>query len=92
MISPIVVCFRFPNENQITGDIWIVQATIIDYFSGEIRNFIFHIDADSWNVNSADTIHPDTIRYAKSLQNTLFSIHKYTAQEPKLLQEKIKME
>ena len=78
------------DENNITSDIWIVQATIIDYSSGEIRNSIFHIDADSWNVNSADTIHPDTIRYAKSIQNTLFSIQKYTTQELKLLQEGIK--
>jgi len=78
------------DENNIISDIWIVQATIIDYFTGEIRNSIFHIDADSWNVRSADTIHPDTIRYAKSIQNTLFSIQKYTAQEPKLLQEGIK--
>ena len=78
------------DENQINSDIWIVQATIVDYFSGEIRNSIFHIDADSWNVRSADTIHPDTARYADSIQNTLFSLHKYTAQESKLLQEEIK--
>ena len=41
-------------------------------------------------MRSADTIHPDTTRYADSIQKTLFSLHKYTAQESKLLQEGIK--
>ena len=78
------------DENQINGNTWIVEAGIIDYFSGDIRKSIFHIDANSWNVKSADTIHPDTARFADSLENTLFSIYKYTAQESKLLQEGVK--
>ena len=78
------------DENQINDDVWIVEASIIDYYSGEIRKSIFHVDAESWNVKSADTIHPDTVRFADSLENTLFSIYKYTAQESKLLQEGIK--
>ena len=76
------------DENQISGNIWIVQAAIRDDLD-ETRHSIFHVDSDSFNVRSADTIHPDTIRYAKSLQNTIFSIHKYTAQESKLLQDGI---
>ena len=78
------------DENQINGNTWIVEASIIDYFSNNIRKSIFHIDANSWNVKSAYTIHPDTVRFADSLENTLFSIYKYTAQESRLLQEGIK--
>jgi len=74
------------DENQIDGNIWIVQATISDDFSNEVRNSVFHVDAESFEVRSADTIHPDTIRYADSLQDTIFSIHKYTATQSKLLQ------
>jgi len=85
------------DENQISGDTWIVDVAIIDYSSGEIRKSIFHIDADSWNVKSADIINNpnyhsylDTVRLSDSIENTLFSILKYTAQESKLLQEGIK--
>ena len=35
------------DENDIDSDIWIVQASIIDHFSGDIRNSIFHLDTDS---------------------------------------------
>ena len=79
------------DENDISGNIWVVQASISDVFGTEnsIRHSIFHIDSDSFEVTSADTIHPDTIRYADSLENTIFSIFKYTASEPKLLQKNI---
>jgi len=77
------------DQNQIRSHIWIVQAQIIDDFSGNTRNSVFHVDAESFEVRSADTIHPDSIRYAKSIQNTIFSIYKYTAIEPKLLQSGI---
>ncbi|MDH3360990.1 MAG: hypothetical protein OEL56_02285 [Nitrosopumilus sp.] len=87
------------DENQISGDTWIVDVAIIDYSSGEIRKSIFHIDANSWNIKSSDIIHNDnhnhryhldTVRLSDSIENTLFSILKYTAQESKLLQEGIK--
>jgi len=74
------------DENQISGNVWIVQAAISDDFSDDTRNSIFHVDAESFEVRSADTIHPDTIRYTDSLQNTIFSIYKYTAIQSKLLQ------
>lgn len=74
------------EQNQIRSNIWIVQAQITDDFSGNTRNSVFHVDSESFEVRSADTIHPDSIRYAKSIQNTIFSIYKYTAIEPKLLQ------
>ena len=75
------------DENQINHDLWVVQATISDVLGMDtIRRSVFHIDSDSFVVNSADTIHPDTIRYADSLEDTIFSIFKYTASEPKLLQ------
>ena len=50
------------------------------------ENSVFHINAESFEVRSADTIHPDTIRYADSIEDTIFSIHKYTAIQSKLLQ------
>ena len=79
------------DENQINHDLWVVQATISDVLGMDtIRRSVFHIDSDSFVVNSADTIHPDTIRYADSLEDTIFSIFKYTASEPKLLQSGIK--
>ena len=80
------------DENQINSNIWVVQASISDVFGTEnsIRHSVFHIDSDSFEVRSADTIHPDTIRYTQSLENTIFSIFKYTASEPKLLQKNIK--
>ena len=74
------------DQNQIDGLVWVVQAQITDDFTGDIRHSLFHVDSESFEVRSADTIHPDTIRYAKSIQNTLFSLHKYTASESKLLQ------
>ena len=74
------------DENQISGDIWIVQAAITDDFTGDMRNSVFHVNAESFEVRSADTIHPDTIRYADSIEDTIFSIHKYTAIQSKLLQ------
>jgi len=51
---------------------------------------VFHVDSQNYEVRSADTIHPDIIRYTQSLENTLFSIVKYTASEPKFLQQGIK--
>ena len=78
------------DENQINSNIWIVQVSISDVLDNSIRHSVFHIDSNNFEVNSADTIHPDTIRYTQSLENTLFSIFKYTATEPKLLQKNIK--
>ena len=74
------------DQNQIHGLIWVIQAQITDNFTGDTRHSVFHVDSESFEVRSADTIQPDTIRYAKSIQNTLFSLHKYTASESKLLQ------
>ena len=74
------------DQNQIDGLIWVIQAQITDDFTGDTRHSVFHVDSESFEVRSADTIHPDTIRYAKSLQNTIFSLNKYTASESKLLQ------
>ena len=74
------------NQNQIDGHIWVVQAQITDDFTGDTRHSLFHVDSESFEVRSADTIHPDSVRYAKSIQNTIFSLHKYTASESKLLQ------
>ena len=74
------------DQNQINGLIWVVQAQITDDFTGETRHSVFHVDSESFEVRSADTIHPDSVRYAKSVQNTIFSLHKYTASESKLLQ------
>lgn len=79
------------DENQINSNIWVVQASISDVLGNNesIRRSVFHIDSDSFQVRSADTIHPDTIKYTQSLQNTIFSIFKYTASEPKLLQKNV---
>ncbi len=79
------------NENQINSDIWVVQASISNVLGDNepIRRSVFHIDSDSFEVRSADTIHPDTIRYTQSLEDTIFSIFKYTASEPKLLQKNV---
>jgi len=74
------------EQNNISGLIWVVQAQITDDFTGDIRYSAFHVDSESFEVRSADTIHPDSVRYAKSIQNTIFSLHKYTASESKLLQ------
>ena len=74
------------DQNDINGLIWVVQAQITDDFTGDIRHSLFHVDSESFEVRSADTIHPDSVRYAKSIQNTIFSLHKYTASESKLLQ------
>jgi len=76
------------DENQIDGDVWVVQTAISDVATNrdDVRYSVFHVDAQTFEVRSADTIHPDTIRYADSLQKTLFSLFKYTAPEPQLLQ------
>ena len=83
------------DENQISnsGDVWVVQAVISNnnnYSSNrddnDLRYSIFHVDAKTFEVSSADTIHPDIIKYTNSLQDTLFSLFKYTASEPQLLQ------
>ena len=75
------------DKNQINGDVWVVQAAISDVAaSRDVRYSVFHVDAQTFEVRSVDTIHPDTIKYADSLQKTLFSLFKYTASEPQLLQ------
>ncbi|MGI9567621.1 MAG: hypothetical protein ACR2LL_11500 [Nitrosopumilus sp.] len=87
------VNFLSSDENRINSHVWVVQASISDFSgidSSSIRHSVFHIDSDSFEVRSSDTIHPDTIRYAQSLENTIFSIFKYTASEPKLLQKNVK--
>jgi len=79
------------DENQINRNLWVVQASISDVLGMDTaRRSVFHIDSGSFEVSSADTIHPDTIRYADSLEDTIFSVFKYTASEPKLLQPGIK--
>ena len=83
------------DENQISnsGDVWVVQAAISNnnnYSSNrndnDLRYSIFHVDAKTFEVRSADTIHPDILKYTDSLQDTLFSLFKYTASESQLLQ------
>jgi len=77
------------DENLINGDVWVVQAVISDGTAtngNDVRYSVLHVDAQTFEVGSADTIHPDTIRYTDSLQKTLFSLFKYTAPEPQLLQ------
>jgi len=75
------------DETQINSDVWVVQAAISDITaSRDVRYSVLHIDAQTFEVRSADTIHPDTIKYADSLQKTLFSLFKYTVPEPQLLQ------
>ena len=78
------------DENNISGNIWVVQASISDVLDNSIKRSVFHIDSDFFLIKSADTIHPDTIRYTQSLENTIFSIFKYTTSEPKLLQHNTK--
>ena len=70
----------------------MVQASISDILGTDnsIRRSVFHVNSQNFEVRSADTIHPDTIRYTQSLENILFSIVKYTASEPKFLQQGIK--
>ena len=76
------------DENQINSDVWVAQAAISDVAtnSDDVRYSVFHVDSQTFEVRSADTIHPDTIKYTDSLQDTLFSLFKYTAPEPQLLQ------
>jgi len=78
------------DENQINNDVWVVQAAISDIATNrggnDVRYHIFHVDAKTFEVRSDDIIHPDTIKYTDSLQDTLFSLFKYTAPEPQLLQ------
>ena len=83
------------DENQInnSGNVWVVQAAIssnnnnysANRDGNDVRYAIFHVDAKTFEVSSADTIHPDIIKYTDSLQDTLFSLFKYTASEPQLL-------
>ena len=74
------------DENQINRDVWVVQAAISDVATNrDVRYSIFHVDTQTFEVRSTDTIHPDTIKYADSLQKTLFSLFKYTVSEPQLL-------
>ena len=71
------------EENQINQrDVWAVQAAI-DGKNDNLGYSVFHIDAQTFEVKSADH---NTKKYADSLQKTLFSLHKYTAPEPHLLQ------
>ena len=77
------------DENQINNqrDVWVVQAAIDGKRNDDLRYSVFHIDTLTFEVISADTTHhPATKKYTNSLQKTLFSLHKYTAPEPQLLQ------
>ena len=87
MIKMDFVNLLMSDENQINGDVWVVQAAISDFAANkDVRYSVFHVDSQTFEVNSADTIHPDTIKYADSLEKTLFSLFKYTASESQLLQ------
>ena len=72
------------DANEINRNIWVVQASISDRLSDSVRYNVFHVDSENFEVRPGSTIHPDAIRYAQSLQDTLFSIFKYS-DEPKLL-------
>ena len=72
------------HTEEIDRDVWIVKTTIRDRLADSIRHSVFHIDSKSYEVRSGNTIHPDDVRYAQSLHNTIFSIFKYS-DEPKLL-------
>ena len=76
------------DENQINSDVWVVQAIIDENstLNDGLRYSVFHINTKTFEVRTAYTIHPDTKKYADSLQKTLFSLNKYTAPEPQLLQ------
>ena len=75
------------DENHINSDVWVVQAAISDVITKrDVRYSVFHVDTQTFEVTSADTIHPDTKKYTDSLQKTLFYLFKYTVPEPKLLQ------
>lgn len=72
------------GENQQNRDVWVVQESISDVLDDFIIRAVLHVDAESFDVRSAGTTHPDTLRYAQSIEDTLFSILKY-AKEPKML-------
>jgi len=74
------------DENQINErDVWVVQAAVHEK-NDSLRYSVFHINTQTFEVKSADTIHPDTRKYTDSLQKTLFYLFKYTAPGPQLLQ------
>jgi len=74
------------DENHVNErDVWVVHAAIHEK-NDDLRYSVFHIDTLTFEVSSADTIHPDTKKYTDSLQKTLFYLFKYTAPEPQLLQ------
>jgi len=74
------------DKNQINRDVWVVQAVISNYSpnrdGNDVRYTIFHVDAKTLEVRSDDTIHPDTIKYADSLQDTLQIIYRQIVTEP----------
>jgi len=74
------------DENETDRNVWVVQAAIDEKRNGNLRYSVFHIDTQTFEVKSVDIIHPDTKKYADSLQKTLFYLFKYTAPEPQLLQ------
>jgi len=73
------------DEHEISRNVWMAQAAI-DEKNNDLIYSVFHIDTLTFEVTSSDTIHPDTKKYTDSLQKTLFSLFKYTAPEPQLLQ------
>ena len=72
------------DANKIDRNIWVVQASIDDRLEDSFKHYVFHVDSEIFEVRPGNTIHPDAVRYAQSLQDTLFSILKYS-DEPKLL-------
>ena len=74
------------DENQINErNVWVVQSAVDE--KNDLRYSVFYIDTLTFEISSSDTIHHlDTKKYADSLQKTLFSLFKYTASEPQLLQ------
>jgi len=72
------------NANEINRNIWVVQTSMNDRLSDSVRHYVLHIDSENFEVRPGNTIHPDAVRHAQSLQDTLFSIFKYS-DAPKLL-------
>jgi len=72
------------DANEINRNIWVVQTSMNDRLSDSVRHYVLHMDSENFEVRPGNTIHPDAVKYAQSLQDTLFSIFKYS-DEPKLL-------
>jgi len=71
------------DENQMNGNMWVIQASISNISDHFIRYLVSHVNSDNFDIKSGHAIHPDTVKYGVYSEYTIFDFQ--DSDEPQLL-------